>query len=364
MRLRTIGPALLLLLGAALFVTASFGAGDALAQASGQGAAAVYNASPNAGTGQPIDRQITLQNPVTPVAAWINSFHSFVNIIIIAIALFVLALLVYVILRFNEKSNPTPSRTTHHTGLEVAWTVVPIFILIAIAIPSFRLLYFQYSFPKPDLTIKAIGNAWFWEHEYPDEKIKVTSNMLTDTDLLKAEIGEAEYNRRFDAKANNWTELQRIKAVQDAAAPIWAGTKKVPAAFGEGKLVRQLSVDNDIAVPVGKVVHMLITSNDVIHSWTIPSFGSKMQAVPGRITATWFRADKIGVYYGQCSVLCGKAHSGMPIAVRVVSEKAYADWLAAAKARDWRRARGILQAATADVAPKAFAEIAPNATSN
>jgi cytochrome c oxidase subunit 2 len=121
--------------------------------------------------------------------------------------------------------------------------------------------------------------------------------------------------------------------------------------------VRQLSVDNDIAVPVGKVVHMLITSNDVIHSWTIPSFGSKMQAVPGRITATWFRADKVGVYYGQCSVLCGKEHSSMPIAVRVVSDKAYADWLAAVKARDMRRARGILVAATGDALPRDVAEL-------
>jgi cytochrome c oxidase subunit II len=142
-----------------------------------------------------------------------------------------------------------------------------------------------------------------------------------------------------------------------ASQPIWAGTEKVPASFGEGRLVRQLSVDNDIAVPVGKVVHMLITSNDVIHSWTIPSFGSKMQAVPGRITATWFRADKVGVYYGQCSVLCGKEHSSMPIAVRVVKQDDYDKWVDAAQKRDWKRARTILQAATAHTEPKTLAEV-------
>jgi cytochrome c oxidase subunit 2 len=314
-----------------------------------------YVTSPNAGTGQPISGQMTMQNPVTPVAAQINWLHSWINIIIIAITAFVLALLLYVMLNFSEKRNPTPSRNTHNTFLEVAWTVVPILILVVIAIPSFRLLYFQYSFPKPDLTIKAIGNAWFWEHEYPDAKIKITSNMITDDELVKADLGEAEFNKRFAGMP----ELTKIKAIQDAASPIWAGLKKAAPQFGEARLVRQLSVDNDIAVPVNKTVHLLITSNDVIHSWTIPSFGSKMQAVPGRVTATWFRAEKIGVYYGQCSVLCGKAHSGMPIAVRVVSDKAYADWVAAVQARDLRKARGILQAATADIAPKNFAELTP-----
>ena len=126
--------------------------------------------------------------------------------------------------------------------------------------------------------------------------------------------------------------------------------------------MRQLSVDNVIAVPVNKTVHLLVTSNDVIHSWTIPSFGSKVQAVPGRVTATWFRPEKVGVYYGQCSVLCGKDHSSMPIAIRVVSDKAYADWIAAAKARDWKKARGILQAATAGIEPKTVAELPAVAT--
>jgi cytochrome c oxidase subunit II len=129
--------------------------------------------------------------------------------------------------------------------------------------------------------------------------------------------------------------------------------------WAENKMVRQLAVDNEIAVPVGKVVQLLITSNDVIHSWTIPSFGSKMQAVPGRVTATWFQPTKIGTYYGQCSVLCGKNHSGMPIAVRVVSDAAFADWVAAAKTKDWKKARGILQAATEGTETHKFAELVP-----
>lgn len=346
---------LLLGLGAmTLSAAAWLGAGDAVAQA-----AQPYVELQTAGTGQPIQGQVTLQNPVTPVAAEINRFHNWVNMIIIGIAAFVLLLMLYVMWRFNEKSNPTPSRVTHNAVLEVAWTVIPILILIVIAIPSFRLLYFQYSFPKPDLTIKATGNAWFWEHEYPDLKdkdgkakpIKVTSNMIRDEDLVKAKLGEAAYTQQY----GSLTEIGRLKAIYAASQPIWNGLEKAPAQFGEGRLVRQLSVDNDIAVPVGKVVHLLITSTDVIHSWTVPSFGSKMQAVPGRITATWFRADKIGVYYGQCSVLCGKEHSSMPIAVRVVSDKDYAAWVEAAQSRDWRRARTILQQATAHTEPKSLA---------
>jgi cytochrome c oxidase subunit II len=292
-----------------------------------------------AAAGQPVNGQFGLQDSVTPVMdaiAWLH--NSWVNPMIIVITAFVMLLLLIVIFRFSEKNNPVPSKTTHNTLLEVGWTVIPIFILIAISIPSFKLLYFQYSFPKPDITIKAIGNAWYWEHEYLDEKgVKVTSNMIKDEDLLKQKLGEGPFN----AKYAGLTEIGKLKAMYADAKPLWAETRQV----------RQLSVNNEIAVPVNKTVHMLVTSNDVIHSWTIPSFGSKMQAVPGRITATWFKPTKEGLYFGQCSVLCGKDHSGMPIAIRVVSDKAYADWLAAAKARDWRRARTILQAATDAIAP-------------
>ncbi len=286
-----------------------------------------------AGTGQPSPNQITLQEPVTQVASEIVSFHNGVNVVIIAITVFVGLLMIYTMWRFSEKRNPVASKNTHNTLLEVAWTVVPILILLGIAIPSFKLLYLQYSYPKPDITIKAYGNAWFWEHEYPDHGgFKVTSNMITDEDILTTEIGKAEFAKRY-AKLDG---IDRVKQIQDAALPLWLKTKQV----------RQLSVDNEIAVPVNKVVHLLVTANDVIHSWTIPSFGSKVQAVPGRITATWFKPTQIGVYYGQCSVLCGKAHSGMPIAVRVVSDAAFAEWTAAAKAKDWRKAKGILVAAT------------------
>lgn len=289
-----------------------------------------------AGLGQPSDRQIGLQDPATEVASEINKFHDLVNIIIIAIAVFVLILLAIVIFRFNERANPTPSRTTHHTGLEIAWTVIPILILVVIAIPSFKLLYLQYSYPKPDLTIKAIGNAWYWDHEYPDhDSFKVTSNMIRDEDVLKAELGEAEYDKRYKGLEG----LALLKRQYGDAAPLWRKRNQV----------RQLSVDNEIAVPENKVVHVLVTATDVIHNWTIPSFGSKVDAVPGRVTATWFKATKRGMYYGQCSELCGKDHASMPIAVRVVSQDDFDAWSGALKAakgeRDSTRRREFLNRA-------------------
>ena len=307
-----------------------------------------------AAAGQPVAGQIGFQDAASPIADQIHSFHNLVNTIIIGIAIFVLLLLLYVIARFNSKANPTPSRTSHNTALEVAWTVIPIGILLIIAIPSFRLLYAQYSYPKPDLTIKAIGNAWFWEYEYPDQgNVKVTSNMITDEELLKASLG----NDAFNAKFKGLDGTARSKALHAEAGPLWLNA---PGNYAGMRLVRQLSVDNEIAVPVNKVVHLLVTSNDVIHSWTIPSFGSKIQAVPGRITATWFKPTKEGVYYGQCSVLCGKEHASMPIAIRVVSDKAFADWIAAAKAKDWKRARTVLTAATEGKEVRTVAELTGN----
>ena len=286
-----------------------------------------------AGTGQPSPGQLGMQGAVTEVAESIHHFHDLVNVIIIAIAVFVGLLMLYVVYRFSEKSNPTPSRTTHHTMLEVAWTVIPIIILVVIAIPSFKLLYLQYSYPKPDVTIKAVGNTWFWEHEYPDlEGVRVTSNVVRDEDVLRAHLGKEEYDKRY----GELTGTELTKRLYVDSAPLWEKS-------GQPRL---LSVDNEIAVPVNKVVHVLVTANDVIHNWTIPSFGSKVDAVPGRVTATWFRATQTGVYYGQCSELCGKDHPFMPIAVRVVSEQAFNEWVAAAKARDWDRARNILRAAT------------------
>ncbi len=292
-----------------------------------------------AGAGQPSPWQKTLQDPVTEVAAEINRFHDVVNIVIIAITLFVLALMIYVVVRFNENANPTPSRTTHHTGLEIAWTVIPILILVVIAVPSFKLLYKQYAYPPPDLTIKATGSTWKWEHEYPDfDGFTVISSMIQDKDVLTAELGADEYEKRYGAleRAGGLAYLKRVYA---DALPLYA----------KRGLVRQLSVDNEIAVPENKVVHVLVTAADVIHNWTIPSFGSKVDAVPGRVTATWFKATKRGLYFGQCSELCGKDHSSMPIAIRVVSQKAFDDWAGAMKTakneRNSTTRRGIINRA-------------------
>ncbi len=260
-----------------------------------QPAAALAN-----GLGQPAPMQMGLQEAATPIAHELHAFYDLTNFIIIAIAVFVLILMLYVMFRFSEKRNPSPSSTTHHTLLEVAWTVIPILILVVIAIPSFKLLMNQYTYPKPDLTIKAIGNSWFWEHEYPDYgNFSITSNMLTDEEV-------AERN-----------------------------AKGIPAP-------RLLAVDNEIVVPVNKVVHVLVTSNDVIHNWTIQSFASKVDAVPGRITSTWFQAEKEGMFYGQCSELCGLNHAFMPIAVRVVSDAVFAEWSGAMQAKDRKKAREIL----------------------
>jgi cytochrome c oxidase subunit 2 len=276
-----------------------------------------------AGTGQPTPWQLNLQNPVTEVAERINSFHDLTNIVIIAIAVFVLILMVIVIVRFNEKANPKPSKTTHNAALEFAWTVIPIFILVAIALPSFKLLALQYTYPPPDLVLKATGNQWNWTHAYPDHTMADGKPVTFTSIMLKDEEREA-----------------LIK-------------KGIPAP-------RLLAVDNEVVVPVNKNVHVLVTASDVIHNWTIPSFGSKVDAVPGRTTATWFKAKREGVHYGQCSELCGKDHAYMPIAVRVVQQGVFDEWIAALKARDRRKAREILERVAIEQARKvAEAEAKP-----
>jgi len=233
--------------------------------------------------GQPAPWQLGFQPPASPIMEQIHSFHTYVTIIITVIALFVLGLLVYVMARFNEKRNPDPSRTTHNTALEIAWTVVPVLILVAIAIPSFRLLFAQYNFPKADLTITATGSQWYWTYEYPDHGITFDSIMVPEADLKEGQP-------------------------------------------------RLLTVDREVVVPVNKNVIVGLKSNDVIHDWALPSFGIKLDAVPGRLQTTWFRAEREGIFYGQCSELCGRNHAFMPIAVRVVSEAEFADWLAKTKA--------------------------------
>lgn len=264
-----------------------------------------------AGMGQPSPGQMGLQQPATEVARQIHSFHDFVNTIIIVITIFVMLLLAIVMLKYNERANPTPSKTSHNTLLEVVWTVVPVLILVAIAIPSFKLLMLQYSYPKPDLTIKATGYQWYWSHEYPDHGgFSFDSVMMTDEDRQAA-----------------------IK-------------KGMP----ENQGPRLLAVDNEVIVPVNKTVHVLVTANDVIHNWTVPSFGSKVDAVPGRITATWFRAEKEGVYFGQCSELCGKDHAFMPIAVRVVKDETFKAWAAAMKSKDKKGAAEIIRKAALEQA--------------
>ena len=235
-----------------------------------------------AATGQPQPWQLGLQAGATPVMDDIIWFHDFLLWIIAAITLFVLALLVAVVLKFNARSNPVPSRTTHNTTIEVIWTVVPVLILVTIAVPSFRLLFLQLNTPQADVTVKATGKQWFWSYSYPDNKFEFDSVMTQEKDLKPGEP-------------------------------------------------RLLTVDNQMVVPVNKVVRVLTTGADVIHSFAVPSFGIKIDAIPGRVNETWFKAEREGIYYGQCSELCGKDHAFMPIMVRVVNDKEYTAWIEQAK---------------------------------
>jgi cytochrome c oxidase subunit 2 len=231
-----------------------------------------------AGLGQPTPWEYTLQESASPVMDNIHWFHNMLLWIITIITLFVLALLIIVMVKFNAKANPTPSKTTHNTLIEVVWTVVPVLILVAIAIPSFRLLFQQLDVPKADVTIKATGKQWYWSYAYPDHgKFEFDSLLVAD------------------------------------------------------KQPRLLAVDNEVVVPVNKVVRVQTTAADVIHAFAVPSFGIKIDAIPGRLNETWFKATKEGMYYGQCSELCGKDHAFMPIAVRVVSEQAFNAWVEEAK---------------------------------
>ena len=236
-----------------------------------------------AGLGQPSPWQFGLQQSATPVMDNIVWFHDFLLYIITGIAGFVLLLLLIVIVRFNARSHPTPSRTTHNTLLEVAWTTIPIMILLVIAVPSFKLLFFQLIPPPAELTVKATGKQWYWTYSYPDN-----GGFEFDSALVKDE---------------------NLKQDQP----------------------RLLAADTEMVVPVNKNVLVLTTGADVIHSFAVPSFGIKIDAIPGRINETWFKATREGLYYGQCSELCGRDHAFMPINVRVVSEQAFATWVADAK---------------------------------
>jgi cytochrome c oxidase subunit 2 len=233
---------------------------------------------------QPHDWQLGWQAPATPVAARIDALHDEVLVIITLITLFVLGLLLYVMIRFNAKRHPVPSKATHNTLVEVIWTVVPVLILVAIAIPSFKLLYYMDKNPHATMTLKITGHQWYWSYEYPDQGgIAFNSNMLDDET-----------------------------------------TKK------EGK-PRLLSVDNPVVVPVGTVIRVLVTGTDVIHSWFVPSIGVQEYAVEGRVNEAWMQLDRPGTYYGQCNQICGINHPFMPIEIHAVSADDFAKWVDTAK---------------------------------
>jgi cytochrome c oxidase subunit 2 len=250
----------------------------------GAGVAAAAMAWAGSASALPQPWGTNFQPAASPVMEQIENFHVELLWIIIIVSAFVLLLLVIVAVRYNQRANPVPSKVHHNTLLEVAWTVIPVLILVAIAIPSFRLLYFEADIPKPDVFIKVIGKQWYWTYEFPKN-------------------GDFQ----FDSLGLN-----------DAAAK----------AKGEPRL---LGVDNIIEVPVNKVVEIETTGADVIHSWALPEMGVKMDAVPGRLNHTWFTATRMGTFYGECSELCGARHAYMPIEVKVVSEADYETWLAASK---------------------------------
>ena len=242
------------------------------------GVALITCGSAFAELGQPAPWEFKLQGSASPVMDTITWFHNFLFVLITCITLFVLALLIIVIVKFNARANPVPSRTTHNTLIEVAWTLIPVMILVGIAVPSFRLLFEQLDIPKADLTVKATGKQWYWSYAYPDN-------------------GKFEFD----------------------------------SLLAKDKQPRLLGVDNEMVVPVNKIVRVQTTGADVIHSFAVPAFGIKIDAIPGRLNETWFKATKTGMFYGQCSELCGKDHAFMPIAVRVVSDQEFASWVETAK---------------------------------
>jgi cytochrome c oxidase subunit 2 len=242
------------------------------------GLALVAGGTAFAETGQPKPWEYSLQEAASPVMESIISFHNLLLWLITIITLFVLALLIIVVIKFNAKANPVPTKTTHNTLIEVAWTLIPVLILVVIAVPSFRLLFLELDIPKPDVTIKATGKQWYWSYSYPDNgKFEFDSLMAAD------------------------------------------------------KKPRLLGVDNEMVVPVNKVIRVQTTAADVIHAFALPAFGVKIDAIPGRLNETWFKATTTGMFYGQCSELCGKDHAFMPIAIRVVSDQEFAAWIETAK---------------------------------
>ncbi len=227
--------------------------------------------------------ELGMQPPATPVKDRLNAFHNELLVIIFLIAGFVMALLVYVIARFNHRRNPVASHTSHNPIIEIIWTVVPVLILVIIAIPSFKLMYYMDRIPNPDMTIKVTGHQWYWSYEYPDQKnLAFNSNIIQDADLKP-------------------------------------GQKRL------------LDVDNPLVVPIHTNVRVLVTSTDVIHSWFIPPFGVQEYAIIGRLNESWFNVDREGTYYGECNQICGVNHAFMPIKIVAMSKDGFQQWLAAAQ---------------------------------
>lgn len=236
-----------------------------------------------ANAAKPEPWQMGFQEAASPTMAMLVDFHSLLLWIITGITIFVLILLIILVVRFNEKANPTPSKTTHNTLLEIAWTAIPVLILVVIAVPSFRLLYFADRTQDAEMTLKITGHQWYWSYEYPDQgNITFDSNIVAEEDLQKGDL-------------------------------------------------RLLTVDNKVVLPVNTNIRLLMTSEDVIHNWAMPAFGTKLDTVPGRTNETWVRIDKEGLYHGQCSELCGVNHGFMPIQVLAVSKEAFAAWVVKAK---------------------------------
>ncbi len=249
-------------------------------------ALAALAAPATAGAAQPRPWQTGFQEAATPLMERIDEFHDLLLVVIVLISLFVLGLLAYVVFRFNEKANPEPSRTTHNARLEVLWTVIPVLILVAIAVPSFRLLYYSDVVPETGMTLQATGNQWYWTYLYPDH-------------------GDLEFDSNM-----------------------------VPAADLEPGQPRLLETDNRVVLPADTAVRLQVTASDVLHAWAIPAFGIKIDAVPGRLNEVWIPpVSRTGVYYGQCSELCGTNHGFMPIAVEVVSKPDFEKWVAEARQR-------------------------------
>lgn len=237
----------------------------------------------NAVADYPRPWQIGLQEAVTPVMQRITEFHNLLLIVISGICIFVTVLLTYTCIRYSAKNNPTPSKNAHNTLIEIIWTALPVVILVALAVPSMRTLFFAQKIENTEMTVKIIGNQWYWAYQYPDhENISLDSYIVKDADLKPGQM-------------------------------------------------RLLEVDNHVVVPVDTAVRIQLTAADVIHSWAMPAFGVKIDAIPGRINESWFKATKEGKYYGQCSELCGVGHGFMPIVVEVVSKEKFANWLVDAK---------------------------------